>query len=202
MSSTPAATSDSQGSSCRWRTTSMSASLPSARRAGFLLDAEGPGRIDGDHVHDRLGGKILAVHRAVDVPGKPHLLQEVHGSGGGGIGADGHVDSRLQHLLHLAGDVEHEDVGGGAPRHVRARRADLLDVLVRESDAVDQHRMVVEAAQLLQDLDAPLGLLVESLLQVRDEGKVVLDRARVLYLESRPPTSDRRRSIRARGCSC
>ena len=125
--------------------------------------------------------------RAVGLAVEPHLLQEVDRARGGGIRAEGDVDPGLQHLLDLAGDVEHEDVGRGAPGHVRAGASDLLDVLVREADAVDQDRVLVEAAQLLQDLDPALRLLVEALLQVRDEGEVALLCARVLDLDPVAP---------------
>ena len=71
---------------------------------------------------------------------------------------------------------------------------DLRDVLVAETDAVDQHAVVVEAAQPLEDPHAVLGLRVEALLEVRDEGPSpgagrVRARSRC-----RRPTSGRRRS--------
>ena len=53
------------------------------------------------------------------------------------------------------------------------------DVIVGEADAVNHHRVVVETAQPLQQVDARLDLGVETFLEVGDEWPALLLRKSV-----------------------
>ena len=105
----------------------------------------------------------------------------------GRVRAEGDVDARTEQFAYLAGEVEHEVVRGRAPGHARPRPLHLLDVLLREADAVDQEVALVEGLRPLQYAYAVHALGVEAFFEVGDEGPTALHRRIVLDLDSLSP---------------
>ena len=108
------------------------------------VGVQGDGGVDGDHAPQLFAGEGDAVVRVVEVEGAAQLAQNVHGTRGQPVGAQGDVDAELLHDGDRRSLAVQGDVRARRPDQARPSFRHHSDVGGSQADAGDEGGVAVD----------------------------------------------------------